>query len=221
MAFHPLIDLLKRYFGIEEGDPERVIAEKVTQSVLNLGEDLRPLLPYLHYLLAVDAGPVVQTMDPQQRRGEIFDAVRHVIIRAAAVCPQVVVFEDLQWMDQATQAFLTFFTDSLPSARVLCILTYRTGYVQPFEERTYYSRVALTTLAITDSVQMAQALLATERLPAALRSLIVQRAEGNPFFVEEIVKTLQDIGAIRQTGEQAVLTRPIQEVVIPDTIQDI
>ena len=221
MAFHPLIAWLKRHFRIEEGDPESVMMDKVTQGVLHLGEDLRPRLPYLYYLLAVDPGPLVPSMDPQQRRGEIFDAVRHVIIRAAAVCPQVVVFEDLQWMDQSTQAFLTLFTDSLPSARVLCILTYRTGYVHPFEERTYHTRVALTTLAITDSVQMAQALLATERLPAALQSLIAQRAEGNPFFVEEIVKTLQDIGAIRQTGEQAVLTRPFQEVVIPDTIQDI
>ena len=221
MAFHPLIDLLKRHFGIEEGDAERMIAEKVTQGVLNLGEDLRPLLPYLHYLLAVDPGPVVPTMDPQQRRGEIFAAVRHVILRAAEVRPQVVVFEDLQWMDQATQAFLAFFMDSLPTARVLCLLTYRTGYAHPFGERTYHTRIALTTLSSTDSVQMAQALLATESLPAALQTLITQRAEGNPFFVEEIVKTLQDIGAIRQTGDHAVLTRPFHEVVIPATIQDV
>src|SRR5712691_1454796 len=101
------------------------------------------------YLMAVEPGPMVQTMDPQQRRGEIFDAVRHVIMRAAEVRPQVVVFEDLQWMDQATQAFLTFFTDSLPTARVLCILTYRTGYVHPFGERTYHTRIALTTLSTT------------------------------------------------------------------------
>jgi class 3 adenylate cyclase/tetratricopeptide (TPR) repeat protein len=221
MAFHPLIDLLKRHFGIEAGDPERVIAEKITQSVVNLGEDLRPLLPYLHYLLAVDPGPAVQTMDPQQRRGEIFAAVRHVIMRAAEMHPQIVIFEDLQWMDQATQAFLIFFMDSLPTARVLCLLTYRTGYVHPFGERTYHTRIALTTLSTTDSVHMAQALLATESLPAALQTLIAQRAEGNPFFVEELVKALQDIGAIRQTGDQAALTRPWHEVVIPATIQDV
>jgi class 3 adenylate cyclase/tetratricopeptide (TPR) repeat protein len=221
MAFHPLIDLLKRHFGIEEGDPERVIAEKVTQGTVNLGEDLRPLLPYLHYLLAVDPGTAVQTMDPQQRRGEIFAAVRHVIMRAAEVRPQIVVFEDLQWMDQATQAFLTFFTDSLPTARVLCLLTYRTGYAHPFGERTYHARIALTTLSTTDSVHMAQALLATASLPAALQTLIAQRAEGNPFFVEEIIKSLQDLGAICQTEDQAVLTVPFDEVVIPATIQDV
>jgi class 3 adenylate cyclase/tetratricopeptide (TPR) repeat protein len=221
MAFHPLIDLLKRHFGIEEGDPERVIAEKVTQGTVNLGEDLRPLLPYLYYLLAVDPGPVVQTMDPQQRRGEIFAAVRHVILRAAEAHPQVIVFEDLQWMDQATQAFLTSLIDSLPTARVLCLLTYRTGYVQPFGERTYHTRIALTTLSTMDSVHMAQALLATASLPVALQTLIAQRAEGNPFFVEEIVKSLQDIEAIRQTGDQAILTRPLHEVIIPATIQDV
>src|SRR4029450_13177140 len=206
---------------IEAGDPERVIAEKITQSVVNLGEDLRPLLPYLHYLLAIDPGPVVQTMDPQQRRGEIFAAVRHLIMRAAAVRPQIIVFEDLQWMDQATQAFLTFFTDILPTARVLCLLTYRTGYVHPFGERTYHTRIALTTLSTPDSVHMAQALLATDSLPAALQTLIAQRAEGNPFFVEELVKALQDIGAIRQIGDQAALTRSLHEIVIPATIQDV
>ena len=221
MAFHPLIDWLKRYFGIDEGDAERVIAEKVTQGVVHLGEDLHPLLPYVHYLLAVDPGPVVHTMDPQQRRGEIFAAVRHVIMRAADVCPQIVVFEDLQWMDQATQVFLTLFMDSLPTARVLCLLTYRTGYVPPFGERTYSMRMALTTLSTTDSVQMAQAVLATASLPAALQTLLAQRAEGNPFFVEELVKALRDIGALRQTGDQAVLTRPLHEVVLPATIQDI
>ena len=135
-------------------------------------------------------------MDPQQRRGEIFDALRHVILGAAAVCPQVVVFEDLQWMDQATQDFLGFFMDSVPTARVLCLLTYRTGYAQPFGERTYHTRLTLTTLSSPDSLQMAQALLLTDSLPAALQTLITQRAEGNPFFVEEIIKTLQDTGRL-------------------------
>jgi class 3 adenylate cyclase/tetratricopeptide (TPR) repeat protein len=221
MAFYPLIAWLKHYFDLEEGDAEDTLVEKVTQGVLNLGEELRPYLPYLFYLLTLDPGPVVSSMDPQQRRGEIFDALRHVILGAAAVYPQVVVFEDLQWMDQATQDFLGFFMDSVPTARVLCLLTYRMGYAPPFGERTYHTRLALTTLSSPDSLQMAQSLLLTDSLPAALQTLITQRAEGNPFFVEEIIKTLQDTGALGQSEEPAVLTRPAWEVVIPETIQAI
>jgi class 3 adenylate cyclase/tetratricopeptide (TPR) repeat protein len=221
-AFHPLIDLLKRNFRIEDGEPEGAIIAKIEQGVVRLDEALRPLLPYLRYLLAVDPGdPAVRTMDPQLRRAEIFDALRRLLLRAAEVRPQVVVFEDLHWMDQATEAFLTLTMDSLPASRVLCLCTYRPGYLHPFGERTYYTRIALSTLSTTDTIQMAQAMLTTAQLPEALQTLIVQKAEGNPFFVEEVVKSLQDVGALRRQGESYVLTTPLEDLVVPDTIQDV
>ena len=222
MAFHPMIDLLRRNFRLEEGDAEGTIIEKMAQGVLRLGEDLRPLLPYLRSLLAVDPGEAaVRTMDPQLRRAETFDALRRLLLRAAEVRPQVVVFEDLHWMDQATEAFLTFTMDSIPTGRVLCLLTYRPGYVHPFGDRTYYTRLALPTLSTADTVQMARAMLATEHLPEALQKLIIQKAEGNPFFVEEVVKSLRETGAIRREGDHYVLSRPLDETVVPGTIQDV
>ena len=222
IAFHPLIDLLKRNFRSEEGEPEGMIIDKIERGVLRLGTELHPILPYLRYLLAVDPGdPAVRAMDPQLRRAEVFDALRRLLLRAAEVRPQVVVFEDLHWMDQATEAFLTFTMDSIPTSRVLCLCTYRPGYVPPFGERTYYTRIALPTLSTTDTVQMARAMLATPQLPEALQTLIVQKAEGNPFFVEEVVKSLLEVGALRRQGERYVLTKPLEEIVVPDTIQDV
>jgi class 3 adenylate cyclase/tetratricopeptide (TPR) repeat protein len=222
MAFHPVIDLWKRHFRIEEGDAEGTIADKIDRSVLGLGEELRPLLPYLRYLLAVDPrDPAVRTMDPQLRRAEIFDALRRLLLRAAEVQPQVVVFEDLHWMDQATEAFLGFMTESIPTSRVLCLCTYRPGYRHPFGDRTYHTRLVLPNFSTTDTVQIARAMLATAHLPEAVQTLIVQKAEGNPFFIEEVVKSLQDVGALRRQGEQYVLTKPLEEIVVPDTIQDV
>jgi class 3 adenylate cyclase len=222
MAFHPVIDLLRRNFRLEEGDAEGTIIEKMAQGVLRLGEDLRPLLPYLRSLLAVDPGEAaVRTMDPQLRRAETFDALRRLLLRAAEVRPQVVVFEDLHWMDQATEAFLTLTTDSIPTGRVLCLLTYRPGYVHPFGDRTYHTRLVLPTLSSADMVQMARAMLATEHLPKALQRLIIQKSEGNPFFVEEVVKSLREMGAMRREGDHYVLARPLDETAVPDTIQDV
>jgi AAA ATPase domain/Adenylate and Guanylate cyclase catalytic domain len=222
MAFHPLIDLLRRNFRIEEGDTEGTIVTKIERGVLRLGEDLRPLLPYLHYLLSVDPGdPAVLTMDPQQRQGEIFDALRRLTIRAAEVRPQVAVFEDAHWMDQATEAYLLFTADSIPTSRVLRLLTYRPGYVHPFGERTYHTRMTLNHLSTEHSIEMAQAMLATERLPEALQALIVRKAEGNPFFVEEVVKSLREVGALRRTEGGYVLAKRLEEIVVPDTIQDV
>jgi tetratricopeptide (TPR) repeat protein len=222
MAFHPVIDLLKRIFRIEEGDTEAIIIAKIERGVLRLGVELRPTLPYLRALLVVDPGEAaVRTMDPQLRRAETFDALRRLLLRAAEIRPQVIVFEDLHWMDQATEAFLTFIADSVPTSRVLCLLTYRPGYVPPLGDRTYYTRLVLSTLSTMDMVQMTRAMLTTEYLPEALQALIIQKAEGNPFFVEEVVKSLCETGAIRRQDDRYVLAEPLDETVVPDTIQDI
>ncbi|OGG43891.1 MAG: hypothetical protein A3F84_04610 [Candidatus Handelsmanbacteria bacterium RIFCSPLOWO2_12_FULL_64_10] len=222
IAFHPLIDLIRRRFRVEEGDTEGTIVRKIEDEVLPLGEDLRPALPYMRYLLSVDPGDAsVAGMDPQQRRGEIFDALRRFILRAAQAQPQVLVFEDLHWMDRATEEFLAFLVDSLPANRVLLVVTYRTGYAHPFEERTYHTRLALTALSAEESAQMAQAMLAAEGLPEDLKALIVRKAEGNPFFVEEVVKSLQEVGAIQRAGDRYELVRRLDEIFVPDTIQGV
>jgi class 3 adenylate cyclase/tetratricopeptide (TPR) repeat protein len=222
MALHPLIDLLRRNFRIEENDSKTAIVEKIARGILRFGAELQPILPYVRYLLAVDPGdPTVKTMDPQLRRGEIFDGLRRLLLRAAEEQPQVLVFEDLHWMDPATEAFLTFLADSIPASCVLCLFTYRPGYIHPFGDRTYHTRIALPTLSTEESVQMAHAMLATERLPDELETLIVRKAEGNPFFVEEVVKSLKEVGAIHRVEERYELAKPLDEVVIPDTIQDV
>jgi class 3 adenylate cyclase/tetratricopeptide (TPR) repeat protein len=222
IAFHPLIDLLKHTFRLEETDDEAAIVGKIEASVLRLGDDLRPTLPWLRYLLAVDPGdPAVGALDPQLRRAELFHAVRRLLLRAAQVRPQVVVYEDAHWMDQATEEYIDLMADSIATSRVLTVLTYRPGYAPPFGERTYHTRIALRTLSGEDSAQMARAMLAAEALPEDLQTLIAQKAEGNPFFVEEVVKSLQEIGALRRQGEGYVLARRLDEILVPDTIQDV
>ena len=183
---------------------------------------LRPTLPSLRYLLSVDPGdPAVLSMDPQQRRGEIFDALRRLTVRAAEVRPQVAVYEDGHWMDQATEEYLLFTADSIPTNRVLTILTYRTGYSHPFGERTYHTRIALNTLSSEQSVAVVRGMLGTERLPEELKALIARKAEGNPFFVEEVVKSLLELGALRRTEGGYGLAKRLDEIVVPDTIQDV
>jgi class 3 adenylate cyclase/tetratricopeptide (TPR) repeat protein/ribosomal protein L40E len=221
-AFHPLIDLLKRNFRIEDGDIEETIIKKIEGNVLRLGEDLRRILPYLRYLLSVDPGdPAVLNMDPQLRRGEIFDALRCLAVRAAEVHPQVIVYEDVHWMDQASEESLLFAADNIPASRILQILTYRTGYRHPLGERSYHTRIALDSLSSEDSAEMTKAILATDQLPEELNTLIVRKAEGNPFFVEEVVKSLHEIGAIRQVGDRYILSKQLNEIFIPDKIQDV
>jgi class 3 adenylate cyclase/tetratricopeptide (TPR) repeat protein len=222
MAFHPLIDLLKRTFHIEDGDGDEAVARKIDRGVLRLGEDLRPTLPYFRSLLSVDPGdPAVRVMDPRQRRGGIFDAVRRLITRAAEVRMQVVVLEDLHWMDKATEEYLAYGADSVPGSRVLCILTYRTGYTHPFGERSYFTRVALGALSTEASARMAESLLGAEGLPPEVKDLVMAKAEGNPFFVEEVVKSLREVGVIQAVGGRYELVAGLDEIAVPDSIHDV
>jgi len=222
IPFHPLIDSLRRSFGIEDGDAEDTVVGKLQHEILALGEDLRPIVPYIRNLVGVDPGDsAVSSMDPQERRGELFDALRRLLLQAAEVRPQVVVYEDVHWTDKATEEYLTLISDSLPASRVLVILTYRTGYTHSFGERSYQTRIVLGALSTRDSVAMARAMLATDDLPDDLQALLVRKAEGNPFFVEEVVKSLQEAGTIRRTEEGWILTQRLDDLVVPDTIQDV
>lgn len=222
IAMHPVIDMMKRHFEIEDGDSEGTIAKKVECDVTRFGKDLQPIIPYLRYLLSIETGdPSVLAMDPQQRRGEIFDALRQLFMRASTVRPQVRVHEDCHWMDKTTEEYLLFMADSVPNSKILDIFTYRTGYSHPFRDQSYHSKIILTPLSAEDSAHMAESVLATESLSEDFNALVTAKAEGNPFFVEEIVKSLQEAGALRKAGDCYVLAKRLDKILVPNTIQDV
>src|SRR5712692_461007 len=222
MAFHPLVDLLQRQFGVEEDDSEGAIASKIERGVTAVGAPLGPVAPYLRALLSVDPGDAdVRSMSPAQRRGETFEALRRLLVHAAEQRPQVLVIEDLHWIDGASEQFLTALVDSVPALRVLLIFTHRPGYASPFGERTYFTRVVLPALSAEDSARMAAAVLATDALPAEVRALVAAKAEGNPFYVEELVKSLEETGILVQRDGRYELARPVTELSVPGTIHDV
>jgi class 3 adenylate cyclase/tetratricopeptide (TPR) repeat protein len=222
MAFHPLVDLLQRQFGVEEGDGEAAIAAKIERGVTAVGAPLGPVAPYLRALLSVDPGDAdVRAMSPAQRRGETFEALRRLLVHAADQRPQVLVIEDLHWIDGASEQFLTALVDSVPALRVLLIFTHRPGYASPFGERSYFTRVVPAALSAEDSARMAAAVLATDALPAELRALVAAKAEGNPFYVEELVKSLEETGILVQRDGGYELARSVTALSVPGTIHDV
>jgi class 3 adenylate cyclase/tetratricopeptide (TPR) repeat protein len=222
MALHPLVDLLRRHLGIDESDSATASAEKIDRGVAALGDDLQAVAPYLRALLSVAPGDsTVAAMSPQQRRGETLDALRRYLARAATVHPLIVVIEDLHWIDTASEQFLRAILDGVPSLRVLLVFTYRPGYTNPFGDRSYYTRIAPASLSPQETGRMAKAILLTEGLPTGLDALISLKVEGNPFYVEEVVKSLREAGALRLAEGQWVLTGPVTDITVPDTIQDV
>ena len=117
-------------------------------------------------------------MSPAQRRGETFEALRRLLVRAAERRPQVLVIEDLHWIDSASEQFLATLVDSVPALRVLLVFTYRPGYANPFGERSYFTRVVPAPLSADDSARMAAAVLAADALPDELRALVGDQGRG-------------------------------------------
>ena len=202
--------------AIEEGDDEAAIAVKIERGVAAVGADLASVAPYLRALLSIDPGdPDVRAMSPAQRRGETFEALRRLLVRAADQQPQVLVIEDLHWIDGASEQFLTTLVDSVPALRVLLIFTHRPGYASPFGERTYFTRIVPAALSAEDSARMAAVVLATDALPAELRALVAAKAEGNPFYVEELVRSLEETGVLQRVDGRLALTRPLSPSAFP------
>ena len=153
-------------------------------------------------------------MDPQLRRAEVFRCPAAPVAAGRRGAPQVVVFEDCTGWIQATEAFLTMTVDSIPTGRVLCLLTYRPGYVHPFGERTYHTRLVLPTLSSADTVQMAQAMLATEHLPRRSRRSSSRRPKAIPSLSRKWSSPCARRGPCGGRVRY-VLARPLDETVVP------
>jgi len=222
ISYLPMIDLVKRATGVEEIDSEARIIERVAAMTADWDAAGRTAVPYLRHLLAVDPGdPAVTAMDPVERRAHVLDALRTLILKEAARRILVLVVEDLHWVDEMSRAAVAALVDVVPSSRVLLVLTYRPGYEHALGERSFVTRLALGHLSDEESRALAASVLDAVTLPRELEHLIAGKAEGNPFYVEEETKSLLEAGLLVKTNGNYTLTRPVEEIRIPDTIQEV
>ena len=219
----PVIDVLKARFGIEDGDDAAAIVDKVRGGLAELGPEMQAAEPHLRMLLAVEpGGTATRSMDDASaRRFATFDALKRLLLATAARRPLIILIEDLHWIDQASEEWLTYVVDTLVAAPILLICTFRPGYRPALGERSYLTRIGLQPLSPVESVAMAAALLEGPVLPTEIQELITHKAEGNPFFVEEVTKSLLELGALQRTDAGFALGRPVSQIVIPDRIQDV
>src|SRR5262245_10290736 len=199
----PLIDLLKNYFQIAPQDDERRRREKITGRVLTLDRSLEDTLPYLFTLFGI-AEPTssLQQMDPQIRKQRTLEAIKRLLIRESLNQPLILVFEDLHWLDAETQAFLNLLSDSVPTTRLLLLVNYRPEYQPPWGGKQYFTQLRLDPLGREQAEEDVAMFLADHVPPRpaqeleALQRLILDKTEGNPFFIEVIVQNLFEQGIL-------------------------
>jgi class 3 adenylate cyclase/tetratricopeptide (TPR) repeat protein len=218
--YFPVIDLLKRYCHVDEHDDTRTIRAKVTGQVLTLDPPLQDAVPTLLSLLDTlpEDSPFLQ-LDPPQRRQRTLDALKRVLLRESQEQPLLLVFEDLHWIDSETQALLNSLVESLPSARLLLLVNYRPEYQHGWGGKTYYAQLRLDPLPAVSADELLQVLLGDDASLQPLTHLLITRTEGNPFFLEESVRTLVETGVL--VGEPGAYSpgQVLPTIQVPATVQ--
>jgi class 3 adenylate cyclase/tetratricopeptide (TPR) repeat protein len=218
--YFPVIDLLKRYAHVEEHDDTRTIRAKVTGQLLTLDEALHETIPALLSLLdALPEDSPFLKLDPPQRRQRTLDALKRLLLRESQEQPLLLVFEDLHWIDSETQALLDSLVESLPTAQLLLLVNYRPEYIHGWGSKTYYTQLRLDQLPPVRADEFLQALLGDDASLKPLTQLVIARTEGNPFFLEESVRTLVETGVL--VGEHGAyrLAQALPTVQVPATVQ--
>jgi predicted ATPase len=223
----PLIDLLKAYFKITDRDDQREIREKVTGKLLTLDKALEPTLPAFLTLLDVavedpSAGSgqaVWQNLDPLQRRQRTLEAIKRLLLRESQVQSLALVIEDLHWIDSETQSFLDSLMESLPTARLLLLVNYRPEYQHGWGNKTYYTQLRIDPLPPESTEELLQVLLGSDSSLAPLKQLLIARTEGNPFFLEESIRTLAESKVLGGERGNYRLAEPIERTQVPATVQ--
>jgi tetratricopeptide (TPR) repeat protein len=205
-AYQPIAHLLREYFAIEPRDDTRRTREKVTGKLLTLDRALESYLPALLALVDVpmDDG-AWRTLDQSQRRHRTLDGLKRLLLRESQTQPVIAVFEDL--------------VESIPSARLLLLVNYRPEYQHTWGGRTYYTQMRLDPLSPQSAEGFLEAMLGDEPSLFSLKRLLIDRTEGNPFFMEESVRSLIETQVLVGTRGAYRLARPVPEDHMPVTVQ--
>jgi class 3 adenylate cyclase/tetratricopeptide (TPR) repeat protein len=218
--YFPVIELLKRYAHVEEHDDGRTVRAKVTGQVLTLDDALQETIPALLALLDAlpEDSPFLQ-LDPPQRRQQTLEALKRVLVRESQAQPLVLVFEDLHWIDSETQALLDTLVESLPGTRLLLLVNYRPDYRHHWGSKTYYTQLRLDALPPATAEELLASLLGQEARLVPLKQVLIERTEGNPFFLEESVRTLVETGVLAGEPGAYQLAQVLPTIHVPATVQ--
>jgi tetratricopeptide (TPR) repeat protein len=219
-SYLPLIDLLRRYFQIEDRDTEQQIRDRVGRKLLALGDEkLLVQLPLLIGALGISVGDDGwANIHPFERQTLIFDAFKRLLVRESVDQPLCLVIEDMHWIDAETQAFLEMLLENIATARILLLVNYRPEYEDRWTGRSCFSRLRIDPLAAANADELLDALLGAGANLLPIKKWLIKVSQGNPLFLEECVRTLTESGVLDRTSGQVRSAGSLPVDFIPGTI---
>ncbi len=222
VAYHPIIDLFKSSFDVQEGDGDSDITEKVKEGLKILGADEASCLPYLLELLSVKESGIDEiAMSPQSKKDRMVETMIRITLKGSELRPLIMAVEDLHWVDNSSEDVLRYLLERISGAKILLIFTHRPEYEHPFGGKSYYSQLTLNRFSNRGSLSMVRHLLDRAEIGRDLEEFILEKTEGVPFFIEEFVKALRNLKIIKRLENKYRIAKDIKGVTIPATIQDI
>src|SRR6185437_9508278 len=199
----PVMRLMRTYFEIDEADSEERVRERIAGRLLMLDESLVEAMPLIFDFLSVDdSSRPPPRLDPEARRRQLLAVMKRLIRAQSAERPGINLFEDLHWIDPASESFLATHVDAVQGSRSLTIVNFRPEYHARWMSKPYYSQIALIALN-----------------QAATTEMLVDLLGGNPFFIEEMLHELIEAGNLEGERGAFRLVRPLSGTAIPATVQ--
>ena len=197
VPYLPLSDLLRAHCGASEIDTPAAVRSAIERAVRD--NDLPPDATrwFLRLMGIVDDASALDSLSPEAIKARTFDVLRALFLTASARMPLVIVVEDVHWIDRTSEEFLNTLIERLVAARVMLVATSRPGYRAPWMDRSYATQITLAPLAAEDGAKLVRAVTGAGAPPENV-SAILARAEGNPFFLEELARSDAAAGADAQ-----------------------
>ena len=221
VAYHPIIDILKSFFHIDDGQAESEIGDKIARGLDALKIEPGEILPYLLELLSVENSGIDQaTTGPEAMRERINEALIRLVIKGARLHPLIIAIEDLHWIDAGSMGVIGDLLDSITAEPIFFVFTCRPQFAPEWRAKSYLHQITLSRLSEDDSLSMASHLLQTDQVENEVARLVYEKTDGVPFFIEEFVKSLKDLDIIHEQ-EKGIRLVEEKTLNIPSTIQDI
>jgi tetratricopeptide (TPR) repeat protein len=215
----PVIDILKDAFEIEEGMTEDQVGQRIEKVAAH---NLTQMIPFYRNLLSLKVDdPKFKALEPEGRKFGTFEAVKDLLVLLSIRRPLVVFLDDAHWIDKISEDLFTYLSHCIFDEPILMLSAYRPEGAPTWAQGAHYQRLGLETLSSKSSVKLVRNMLNVPTLEKELEKKIVEKTEGNPFFVEEIVRELLDRRDIVKSGEQYIRARPIDQFEIPNTVQGV
>jgi class 3 adenylate cyclase/tetratricopeptide (TPR) repeat protein len=222
IPFMPVLQMLRAYFGIADGDSERIVREKIAGRALLLDPEFADLLPVLFDFLGVpDPGRPTPQLSAEARERALRSIVCRLVGAPGRHEPVVCLIEDLHWLDEGSAAMLGELFAAVEGTPTLVVVNFRPEYERSWSGPPDYHEIALEPLGPADTAELLRDLAGEDPSLDGLDGVIHERTAGNPFFIEEIVRELAESGNLEGERGAYRLARPLEESRVPASVQTV